>query len=142
MTQKRKIHLGYVLFFIFTVLTTIVLAYRISPPQTFSEPPEYVNATRIELIGPHKAKAGTEVVILVRAVDDFGRVDKQRTDEIKLIITPPQPSVKLSADKVVLSNGEAVVTLFVREPTKVTISADWVRGPSWLRPSSIVIEFE
>ena len=131
--RLEYVHSGLVLLFLDV---TLIFIWNPLP-----SPSGYVSATRLEVFVADTARVGEQVTVVIRAIDDQGRVDVKRNDLVNVSVGP-KASAQLSTSRVALKNGEAALTILGVAPETVTITAAWVSGYSFLDDGEATITFE
>ena len=84
------------------------------------------------------AVSETQISIIVTAVDESGKLDSTREDEVELSFEGVSIS-KLEHSKVRLENGEARVGLHVLQKETSFLKAKWISGPTPLRDAKALV---
>ena len=121
---------------IFSIILLIVL---ISVPVFYSWPaPSKTKITAVKLNVRIHALSETQISIIVSAVDESGKLDPTRDDEVELHFEGSTTS-KLENSKVRLENGTARVGLHVLQKETSFLKAKWIRGPTPLKDATILV---
>ena len=84
------------------------------------------------------AEGETKITLIVSAVDETGRLDTKRDDEVELSFEGGTSS-KLSQSRVKLENGEARVGIEVLLKESSLLNAKWISGSTPLRDAKILV---
>lgn len=84
------------------------------------------------------AEGETKITLIVSAVDETGKLDTKRDDEVELSFEGGTSS-KLSQSRVKLENGEARVGIEVLLKESSLLNAKWISGPTPLRGAKILV---
>lgn len=103
---------------------------------------EDTGATRLILVYEKiPVKVNVPKKLIVKAVDDKGRLDVSRNDLIELYLTSlsfPKPMAKLSQHTLNLVNGTATVTLSGPLKEMLLITVDWKNGKTHLESHAVL----
>jgi hypothetical protein len=92
--------------------------------------------------GDPGSKVKTVIPIRIWAVDDENRVDKSRTDVVKVEMSPSQV-LRLRETQVSLVAGEATVEAYAvaSGQENLLITVVWVKGESYLKPGTFLLTY-
>jgi hypothetical protein len=85
-----------------------------------------------------RAENQTQITIIVSAVDETGKLDTKRDDEVELSFEGLTAS-KLAQSRVKLENGEARVGIEVSLKESSLLKAKWISGCTPLRDAKILV---
>jgi hypothetical protein len=104
---------------------------------------ETVRATKLVVRVPSYISERQSSTLVIVAVDEEGRVDRTRNDEIELTLTPmyniQNPKVKLDKNIVKLANGEATVGITNEESDFVKITVSCKDKKAGLEPYTVLL---
>ncbi|MCW4043290.1 MAG: hypothetical protein NWE90_06160 [Candidatus Bathyarchaeota archaeon] len=124
---------------ILLIIILMVSPYLIHIPET-----EGTGATKLIIVYEKiPVKVNVPKKLIVKAVDDKGRLDGSRNDLIELNLTSlsyPKPLAKLSQHTLNLVNGTATVTLMGPLKEMLLITVLWKEGKTSLESHSILIQ--
>lgn len=124
---------------ILLIIILMVSPYLIHIPET-----EGTGATKLIIVYEKiPVKVNVPKKLIVKAVDDKGRIDGSRNDLIELNLTSlsyPKPLAKLSQHTLNLVNGTATVTLMGPLKEMLLITVLWKEGKTNLESHSILIQ--
>ena len=124
---------------ILLIIILIVSPYLIHIPET-----EGTDATKLILVYEKiPVKVNVPKKLIVKAVDDKGRLDKSRNDLIEFNLTSlsyPKPIAKLSQHTINLVNGTATITLMGTLKEMLLITVLWKEGETSLESYSIFMQ--
>ena len=135
-STRPGVRIEYVLSGLVLLFVLLTLYFVWVPPSSSG----YVSATRLELVVPETAAVGDRVIVLVRAVDEQGRLDVKRSDIVDISVSPGA-KVELSVTQVTLEKGQAQLTIVGLAPGTVTIIATWTSGYAFLDQGSASVTF-
>ena len=121
---------------VFSITLLIIL---IAIPVYYSWPaPQKDEITAVKLSVRVFAESETKIILIVSAVDESGKLDTKRYDEVELSFEGVTTS-KLSQSKVKLENGVAEVGIEVLLKESSFLKAKWINGPTPLRDAKILV---
>jgi hypothetical protein len=121
---------------IFSLALLIIL---VSLPVYYSWPaPQKDEVTAVKLSVRVYAESETKITLIVVAVDEAGKLDSKRDDEVELSFEGVTTS-KLTQSRVKLKNGEARVGIEVLLKESSFLNAKWISGPTPLRDAKILV---
>ncbi|MEM3003795.1 MAG: hypothetical protein QXO25_00045 [Candidatus Bathyarchaeia archaeon] len=102
-----------------------------------------IRATKLVVRVPSYISERQRSTLVIVAVDEEGRVDRSRNDEVELTMTPmyniESPKVKLDKNIVKLINGEATVGITNEESDFVKITASCKDKKAGLEPYTVLL---
>lgn len=105
---------------------------------------EDTGATRLIIVYEKiPVKVNVPKKLIVKAVDDKGRLDGSRNDLIEFNLTSlsyPKPIAKLSQHTLNLVNGTATVTLSGPLKEMLLITVDWKNGKTHLESHAVLMQ--
>ena len=121
------------------VFSIAILIILIAIPAYYSWPaPQKDEITAVKLSVRVFAESETKIILIVSAVDESGKLDTKRYDEVELSFEGVT-TTKLSQSKVKLENGVAEVGIEVLLKESSFLKAKWINGPTPLRDAKILI---
>ena len=124
---------------ILLIIILMVSPYLIHIPET-----EGTGATKLIIVYEKiPVKVNVPKKLIVKAIDDKGKLDKSRNDLIEINLTSlsyPKPLAKLSHHTLNLVNGTATVTLMGPLKEMLLITVLWKEGETSLESYSIFMQ--
>ncbi|MFC1505593.1 hypothetical protein ACFLQ6_00825 [Thermoproteota archaeon] len=129
---------------IFSAGILLIIISMVSPHVIVISETEDASATRLIIVYEKTpVKVNVPKKLIVKAVDDKGRVDLSRNDQIELNLTSlsfPKSMAKISQHTLNLVNGTASVTLSGPLKEMLLITVDWKNGKTHLESYEILIQ--
>ncbi len=111
----------------------------ISIPTYYSWPtPTEDEITAVKLTVRVFAESETKIILIVSAVDESGKLDTKRNDEVELSFEGVT-TAKLERSKVRLENGVAEVGIEVLLKESSFLNVKWINGPTPLRDAKMLV---
>ena len=121
------------------IFSIALLAILISIPTYYSWPtPTNDEITAVKLNVRVFAESETSIILIVSAVDESGKLDTKRDDEVELSFEGVT-TTKLERSRVRLENGKAEVGIEVLLKESSFLNAKWISGPTPLRDAKILV---
>ena len=137
-TQIRKLQR------IFSAGILLIIILIVSPHLIHIPEKEGTDAIKLIIVYEKiPVKVNVPKKLIVKAVDDKGRIDKNRDDLIIFNLTSlsyPKPVAKLSQYEMKLVNGTATVTLSGPLKEMLLITVDWKNGKTSLESYAILMQ--
>lgn len=131
--NSKKIRIIQRIFSLFLLTLLIFLPVYYSWPA-----PTEAEITAVKLNVRVHPISETQISIIVSAVDEAGKLDTKRNDEVELSFEGAASS-KLEKSRVKLENGEVRVGIKVRMKESSFLNAKWISGPTPLRDGKILV---
>lgn len=129
---------------IFSAGILLIIILMIGPHLIQFSETEETGATRLIIVFEKTpVKVNVPKKLIVKAVDDKGRLDLSRNDLIEFNLTSlsfPKPMAKLSQHTLNLVNGTAAVILSGPLKEMLLITVDWKNGETRLESHAILIQ--
>lgn len=129
---------------LFSAGMLLIIIIMICPCVINIPPTEGKGATKLLIVYEKiPVKVDVPKKLIVKAVDDKGRIDKSRDDLIELNLTSlsfPKPVAKLSQKTLKLVNGTATVTLIGPLKEMLLITVNWKDGKTHLESHAILMQ--
>jgi hypothetical protein len=129
---------------VFSAGILLIIILMISPHTFVIRETEGTAATKLLIVYEKiPVKVNVPKKLIIKAVDDKGRIDRSRDDLVELNLTSlsfPKPVAKLSQYTLRLVNGTATVTLIGPLKEMLLITVDWRDGMTRLESHSIFMQ--
>ncbi|MFC1505771.1 hypothetical protein ACFLQ6_01730 [Thermoproteota archaeon] len=129
---------------IFSAGILLIIISMVGPHLIVISETEDTGATKLIIVYEKTpVKVNVPKKLIVKAIDDKGRLDLSRNDLIEFNLTSlsfPKPMAKLSQHTLNLVNGTAAVTLSGPLKEMLLITVDWKNGKTHLESYEILIQ--
>jgi len=142
MERWRKVEIAQSIFALLIVSLLVSTSFYYIWAST-TPPESSVKAIKLRVAsGDPGSKVTTVIPIRIWAVDDENRVDKSRTDVVKVEMSPSQ-ILRLRETQVSLVAGEATVEAYAvaSGQENLLITVVWVEGESYLKPGTFLLAY-
>jgi hypothetical protein len=142
MERWRKVEIAQSVFALLIVSLLVSTSFYYIWAST-TPPESSVKAIKLRVAsGDPGSKVTTVIPIRIWAVDDDNRVDKSRTDIVKVEM-PPSQILRLRETQVSLVAGEATVEAYAvaSGQENLLITVVWVKGESYLKPGTLLLAY-
>jgi len=145
MERWRKVEIAQSIFALLIVSLLVLTSFYYIWAST-TPPESSVKAIKLRVAsgdpGSKVSARATVIPIRIWAVDDENRVDKSRTDVVKVEM-PPSQILRLRETQVSLVAGEATVEAdaVASGQENLLITVVWVKGESYLKPGTFLLAY-
>jgi hypothetical protein len=129
---------------IFSAGILLIIISMVGPHFIHISETEETGATKLIIVYEKiPVKVNVPKKLIVKAINDKGRLDESRNDLIELNLTSlsyPKPMAKLSKHTLNLVNGTATVTLSGPLKEMLLITVDWKNGKTHLESHAVLMQ--